>query len=153
MQDDTPNERPAGFTVQVTIDCADPHGLADWWAETLRWEVEPQDEGFIRSMIEQGHANEADTCTHRGALVWREGAAIRPAGEPTAGQPRMLFQLVGEPKTVKNRVHLDVRPTTDDLERLRVELVARGATVVGGGRQGPHEWVTFADPEGNEFCL
>ena len=153
MQNDAPNELPGGFAVQVTIDCADPHALAAWWAETLCWEVEPQDEGFIRSMIEQGHASQADTREYRGALVWREGAAIRPIGDPGPGQPRILFQLVSEPKTVKNRVHLDVRPTTPDLAALRDELVARGATVVGGGRQGPHEWVTLADPEGNEFCV
>ncbi len=54
---------------------------------------------------------------------------------------------------MKNRVHLDVRPTTDDVGALRDELVRRGAAIVGGGRQGPHEWVTFADPEGNEFCV
>ena len=153
MQEDTTNERSDGFAVQVTIDCADPHALAAWWAETLCWEVEPQDEGFIRSMIEQGHASQADTREYRGALVWREGAAIGPIGEAGPGQPRILFQLVGEPKTVKNRVHLDVRPTVADLAALRDRLVARGATVVGGGRQGPHEWVTLADPEGNEFCV
>ena len=153
MADETSTRSSDGFNVQVTIDCADPHELATWWAATLRWEVEPQDEGFIRSMIAQGHATEADTRTYRGALVWREAAAILPTGEPGQGQPRILFQLVGEPKTVKNRVHLDVRPTSDDLESLRAELVARGATIVGGGRQGPHEWVTLADPEGNEFCV
>ena len=153
MRDDTPDQQSDGFSVQVTIDCADPHELANWWAETLRWEVEPQDENFIRAMIEQGHAADADTRTYLGALVWREGAAIRPIGEPGQGQPRILFQLVGEPKTVKNRVHLDVRPTVTDLSQLRDELVERGATIVGGGRQGPHEWVTFADPEGNEFCV
>jgi len=151
MNDETSADRPDGFAIQVTVDCADPHGLADWWAETLRWDVEPQDEGFIRSMIEQGHATDADTRTHRGSLVWKEGAAINPVGDPTSGQPRMLFQLVEEPKAVKNRVHLDVRTSGVDLAALRDELVKRGATVVGGGRQGPHEWVTLADPEGNEF--
>ena len=40
-----------------------------------------------------------------------------------------------------------------DLDALRAGLVERGATIVGGGRQGPHEWVTYADPEGNEFCI
>jgi hypothetical protein len=153
MADQTAADVSDGFSIQVTIDCADPHGLADWWAETLRWEVEPQDEGLIRSMIDQGHASEADTVVHRGSLVWREGAAIRPSGTPGAGQPRMLFQLVGEAKTVKNRVHLDVRTAGVDLPALRDELIERGATIVGGGRQGPHEWVTLADPEGNEFCV
>ena len=35
---------------QVTIDCAEPHELADWWAEALGWQVEPSDEAFIRRM-------------------------------------------------------------------------------------------------------
>ena len=153
MSESSSDGRPEPFTVQVTVDCADPHGLAEWWAETLRWEVEPQDEDFIRSMIEQGHAAQSDTIRHRGALVWRDGAAIRPNGEPSGGQPRILFQLVPEPKTVKNRVHLDLRPTGLDPEVIRAELIRRGASVVGVGRQGPHEWVTLTDPEGNEFCV
>src|SRR4051812_44569855 len=91
---------------QVVVDCAAPHELADWWAETLGWQVEPQDEAFIRRMIEGGYASEADTARHRGALVWREGAAIN-SSDP--GRPRVLFQLVPEAKSVKNRVHLDLR--------------------------------------------
>src|SRR3712207_9533943 len=90
--------------VQIVIDCADPHGLADWWAEVLGWQVEPQDEAFIRRMVATGAATEADTTTHRGALVWRSGAALR---SPAPGRPRLLFQLVPEAKTVQNRVHLD----------------------------------------------
>ena len=142
------------MTVQVTIDSVDAHALADWWAETLGWEVEHQDEAFIRSMIEQGHATEADTTTHRGALVWKGAAAIGPPDPGGPGQPRMLFQDVPEAKAIKNRVHLDLRAgPDDDLAAIRDRLVERGATVVGGGREGPHEWVTLADPEGNEFCL
>ena len=148
-----PNE--AGWNVQVTIDTARPHELADWWGETLRWEVEPQDEAFIRSMIEQGFATDDDTVVHRGSLVWKEATAVRPRtgdGEPAG--PRLLFQQVPEAKTVKNRVHLDLRPPRDaDRDALRADLEARGAKRVGSGRQGPHEWVVFADPEANEFCL
>ena len=77
--------------VQIMIDCADPHGLADWWAETLGWQVEPQDEAFIRRTVESGAASAEDTTTHRGALVWRSGAAIN---SPEPGRPRVLFQLV-----------------------------------------------------------
>ena len=137
-------------TFQVVIDAADPHAQADWWAETLGWEVEPQDEAFIRSMIDQGHATDADTTVHRGHLVWREGAAIN---SPVAGSPRVLFQLVPEAKTVKNRVHLDVRTGDGDAESVRAALLARGATQIGSGRQGPHSWVVLTDPEGNEFCV
>ena len=66
-------------TIQVTIDCRDPHVLADWWAETLGWAVEAQDPVFIQRMIDQGHATDDDTRIHRGALVWRAGAAIHAA--------------------------------------------------------------------------
>ena len=65
----------------------------------------------------------------------------------------MLFQLVPEAKTVKNRVHLDVRIGADDVERAVTELTARGAKFLHTGRQGPHTWATLADPEGNEFCV
>lgn len=140
-------------TIQITVDCHDPHTLADWWAETLQWEVEPQDEAFIRSMINQGHATDADTMMHNGSLVWSTGAAIRPP-EVVAGQPRLLFQQVPEDKTAKNRMHVDIRPEEgSDVETLRNQLIERGATVLWEGQQGPHTWVTMADPEGNEFCI
>jgi glyoxalase superfamily protein len=140
------------YEFQVTVDSGDPHGLADWWAETLGWQVEPQDEAFIRRMISAGHAADSDTRLHNGALVWKEGAAIRHP-EGTERAPRVLFQLVPEGKTVKNRVHLDVRIGADDVERAVAGLTARGAKFLHTGQQGPHSWVTLADPEGNEFCV
>ena len=142
------------FNIQVAIDCKNPHELADWWAETLGWEVEPQDEAFIRSMIEQGYATEADTLMHRGKLVWRDGAAISPAEDTDPGtRRRFLFQPVPEAKTVKNRVHWDVRLDGRDKDEARAELEARGAKHLWTANQGPHEWHTMADPEGNEFCI
>jgi hypothetical protein len=140
------------YEFQVTVDSADPHAMADWWAQTLGWQVEPQDEAFIRRMISEGYATDGDTTRHNGALVWRVGAAIsHPNG--TGRAPRVLFQLVPEPKTVKNRVHLDVRIGTDDVERTVADLTARGAKSLHTGQQGPLSWVTLADPEGNEFCV
>jgi hypothetical protein len=140
------------YEFQVTVDCADPHELADWWAETLDWQVEPQDEAFIRRMISAGHAADSDTRRHDGTLVWKAGAAIRHPGGPQRA-PRVLFQLVPEAKTVKNRLHLDVRIGADDVEHAVAGLVARGAKVLHSGQQGHHAWVTLADPEGNEFCV
>lgn len=144
-----------GLNIQIAIDCRNPHELADWWAETLDWAVEPQDEGFIRSMIEKGFATEAETKTHNGKLVWATGAAIRPVEELDAKDParRLLFQTVPEAKTVKNRVHWDVRLDGRDKDEVRAELEARGATFLWTASQGPHEWHTMADPEGNEFCI
>jgi hypothetical protein len=138
-------------TVQVTFDCAEPHTLADWWAETLGWSVEPQDEDFIRRMVDEGHATIDETTTHHGRLVWAAGCAI--TSPERAPAPRILFQRVPEAKAGKNRVHLDLRPDTEDLAAFRARLVSRGATALHEGRQGPHTWVTFADPEGNEFCV
>jgi hypothetical protein len=141
--------------IQIVVDCKNPHELADWWAETLEWAVEPQDEAFIHSMIEQGFATEAETTTHRGKLVWREGAAIRPPEELDAKAPahRVLFQIVPEEKTAKNRVHWDVRLAGGDKDAVRAALEARGATFLWSANQGPHSWHTMADPEGNEFCI
>jgi hypothetical protein len=140
------------YTFQVTFDSADPHALADWWADALGWEVEPSDEGFIRSMIEQGYAKDDDTTTHNGRLVWRSGAAINHPDGPVRA-PRMLFQLVPEGKTVKNRVHLDLRVAPEDPAEVVARLMAGGATHLHDGRQGRHTWVTLADPEGNELCV
>jgi hypothetical protein len=142
------------YDFQVVVDSADPHTLADWWAEALGWAVEPSDEAFIRKMIEQGHATEDDTTTHRGVLVWKIGAAIRPPAGPENGpHRRILFQSVPEPKTVKNRLHLDVRVGAENVESELERLTVRGATFLHRGRQGPYSWVTIADPEGNELCL
>ena len=138
------------FDCQVVIDSSAPHELADWWAETLGWPVEQQDEAFIRRTVESGAASEADTMRHRGALVWKIGAALN---SPDPGRPRVLFQQVPEPKTVKNRVHLDVRVGPDRREAEVARLLERGATELWRGSQGPFEWVTLADPEGNEFCV
>ena len=138
------------FDFQVAIDCSAPHVLADWWAEVLGWEVEAQDEAFIRRMVSSGAASEEDTAVHRGALVWRMGAAIT---SPEPGRPRVLFQQVPEPKTGKNRLHLDVRIGPERQEAEVTRLLGLGATELWRGSQGPHSWVTMADPEGNEFCV
>jgi hypothetical protein len=64
---------------------------------------------------------------------------------PGAPFESIVFVPVPEPKTVKNRVHLDV--TTPDLD----ELVAVGATVLRP-QGGDIRWTVLADPDGNEFC-
>ncbi|MCW2635482.1 MAG: hypothetical protein JWQ99_1849 [Blastococcus sp.] len=138
------------YDFQVAVDCSDPHVLADWWAEVLGWRVEPQDEAFIQRMVDAGHAPAHETRRYRGALVWATGAALN---SPEPGRPRLLFQLVPEAKTVKNRMHLDVRVGPEHQEAEVARLLALGATELWRGAQGPHTWVTLADPEGNEFCV
>ncbi|MFD8498294.1 VOC family protein [Amycolatopsis sp. NPDC059657] len=138
------------YEFQIVVDSADPHTLADWWADMLGWDVEPSKEDFIREMIAQGHATDADTKTHKGVLVWREGQAIL---HPDGSGRRILFMLVPEGKTVKNRIHLDLRIGEDKREAELERLTALGAKELHRGRQGPHWWITIADPEGNELCL
>jgi len=96
-----------GYEFQVTVDSAHPHEQAKWWAAALGWAAEPSDEDFIRGLVAAGHAKESDTTTFEGVLVWREGAAISDPEHPE--RPRVLFQLVPESKTVKNRLHFDIR--------------------------------------------
>ncbi|WP_298456848.1 VOC family protein [uncultured Cellulomonas sp.] len=70
-----------------------------------------------------------------------------------SGLPELLFLRVPEAKSVKNRLHLDVRPPdgSDQAHEL-ARLLAHGARRVDIG-QGDVPWVVLADPEGNEFCL
>ena len=63
------------------------------------------------------------------------------------------MQHVPEAKTVKYRVHLDLRVGEEGREAEVARLVGLGATKLWIGRQGPQTWVTMADPEGNEFCV
>ncbi|MGJ9402934.1 VOC family protein [Arthrobacter sp. KK5.5] len=143
-----------GLNIQMTVDCRDPHVQADWWAETLGWSVEPTEESFVRDMIAQGHATDADTREYNGKLVWRLGTAICPT-EQLGRKPRqrILFQEVPEPKTVKNRVHWDMNLEGGDRDELRAALESRGATFLYEESQGPFHWYTMRDPEGNEFCF
>ena len=89
------------------------------------------------------------------ALGYRELEAgesgVEIAGDRD-GDPMLSFVTVPEAKTVKNRVHLDVRPTgsmTEEVERVS----ALGGTVRGYIEEGGSFWTQMRDPEGNEFCI
>jgi hypothetical protein len=135
----------------VTIDCADPRRLAGFWSATLGYQPQPPPPGY--------HSWE-EFARDRGIPPerWNDyGAAVDPDGRG----PRLFFQRVPEPKTVKNRVHLDVNITAGvDPARRRDHLAAEVRRMVGLGAtevrtvdepQGYH--VVMRDPEGNEFCL
>jgi catechol 2,3-dioxygenase-like lactoylglutathione lyase family enzyme len=112
----------------ITIDCADPFALAQFWAEVTGYREDP----------ENGNAP-GDP----------EALLLGPANSPN-----LLFVGVQEPKQVKNRLHMDLQPT----DRSRDEEVARvralGATLFADHRRPDGSgWVTLADPEGNEFCV
>jgi hypothetical protein len=139
--------------VQVTIDCSDPARLAAFWASALDCVVQPPPGGF--GTWEEALDAWGVPAEHRND----RSAVVDPAG---AG-PRIFFQRVPEPKTVKNRVHLDVRGAPGlagearmtALEELAAALEAAGAQrlrrVEPGGLDAGH--LVMADPEGNEFCL
>jgi catechol 2,3-dioxygenase-like lactoylglutathione lyase family enzyme len=65
--------------------------------------------------------------------------------------PTLLFEPVPEAKVVKNRIHIDVRPTEDQQAEVG-RIIGLGATLIDIG-QGDVSWVVLADPEGNEFCV
>jgi Glyoxalase-like domain len=105
---------------QTIIDAADPIALGQWWANALGWVAVGDSESEYE---------------------------IRPAPDRLPG---LLFVPVREPKTEKNRLHLDFRPDDRDAEVER--LLALGAVRADVG-QGEQSWVVLADPEGNEFCV
>jgi predicted enzyme related to lactoylglutathione lyase len=70
---------------------------------------------------------------------------------PDDAGTRIAFAAVPEPRSAKNRVHLDL--ATDDRERTTAELVGLGASVIDTRTTGDHTWTVMADPEGNEFCV
>ncbi len=75
-------------------------------------------------------------------------ASLRPRSGP-----RLELVRVADPRTVKNRVHLDVAPGVDDDQEAEVaRLVALGARPVDVG-QGDVSWTVLASPEGDEFCV
>jgi hypothetical protein len=118
------------FVSHTTVDCAHAYELSEWWKQLL---------GYVDV---DGDPN----------LPGHEECMVL---DPGSGH-RILFIEVPEPKAVKNRLHLDLRPRSgsrdDEVERVR----ALGATEVADhrGQHGPGTgWVVMADPEGNEFCI
>jgi Glyoxalase-like domain len=103
------------------IDCAEPAALAQFWAAALGYEVQPSD----------------------------DPSEVMVSPKSGTG-PSLGFFRVPEGKTVKNRLHLDLRPEDQVAEVER--LIGLGARKVDIG-QGSQTWVVLADPEGNEFCV
>jgi len=77
--------------------------------------------------------------------------------EPPAGSredavvPDLLFLRVPEAKSVKNRLHIDLRP--DDQAGEVERIIGLGAKRIDIGQAADSTWVVLADPEGNEFCI
>ena len=113
----------------LTFDTGDPVRVATFWAAALGYDLVDPDPA---------------------------GAYIADPSGQTRG---IFFQPVPEPKTAKNRVHLDLRPSgtmREEVDRLRrlgateLDLVEKDASAVDGQ---PTFWTVMEDVEGNEFCV
>jgi hypothetical protein len=109
------DDKPAGL-MEIVVDTADPVRIAGWWADVLGGEHKDHEHGY--SYVEN---------------------------IPEAPFQWLVFVPVPEPKTVKNRIHIDV--TTADVQL----LVTAGATLLRA-QDDEIGWSVLADPDGNEFC-
>lgn len=107
----------------ITIDCAEPRELAEFWTRALDLEVAFDADGYF--------------------LMLRSSA--NPA------QPYLGLQKVPEEKAGKNRVHVDF--STDDPDGEIARLVELGATVGDRHEVPGLTWTVLFDPAGNEFCV
>jgi hypothetical protein len=104
----------------IAIDCTDPMLVASFWRAALRLEL-------------HGPNDDDD--------LWLD---------PGSDCPGILFGEVPEAKSVKDRIHIDIRP--DDQAAEVERLISLGARRVDIG-QGDVTLVVMADPEANEFCV
>ncbi|MFE6184088.1 VOC family protein [Streptomyces sp. NPDC056465] len=108
----------------VAVDCANAYELARFWSEALGRPLHPDD---------APGDPEIDVMLAQG--------------------PLLHFNQVPEPKTLKNRLHLCLRPETTREEEVE-RLLGLGATLLDDRREpGGAGWAVLADPEGNEFCV
>jgi hypothetical protein len=159
MGDDRPiglGRKPVPVRFQLVIDCADPDLQARFWAAALGYELAPVPAGFAswKAFYRELGVPEEE-------LVDGADRISDPAGHG----PSVWFHVVGEAKTVKNRLHLDVRASgewTDPIEARRgrvdteaARLAGLGATITGPlAEEGlDHYAVGMLDPEGNEFDI
>ncbi|HEY7274872.1 MAG TPA: VOC family protein [Trebonia sp.] len=109
----------------LCIDSAHPSKSADFWEAALGWRRTYDTDSEVVLEPPEGSLE--------------DGVA-----------PDLLFLKVAEPKTVKNRLHLDLRPKDQAAEVARLEGLGARRVDVG---QGDVSWVVLADPDGNEFCV
>lgn len=107
----------------LAIDADDPPRVAEFWCAVLGWRI-----------VERSDA----------------GVSIAAAD---GSWPTIDVLSVPEGKTVKNRLHLDLRADGVTTDEELGRLLALGATRIDVGQAPDSTWVVLADPEGNEFCL
>lgn len=125
--------------VQITFDCLDPAAQATFWAAVLGYP--PPDIGGTDDVMR--------------AMGRTKGGWYR-IEDPSGTRPILNFQRVPEPKTIKNRLHLDVTAVGDEPDSLEAEverLVHLGATRHRVVTDDAGTFFTLLDPERNEFCV
>lgn len=136
-------------TIQVAFDAVDPHRLARFWAEALEYVVEDHT-GVVRQLLAVGHLREDEAVVDGDHWAFRD---VATCVDPHGVGPRLFFQRVPEPKTAKNRVHLDLQVGADVAPAEVRRLVALGATVAWKTADRGPVTTTLRDPEGNELCV
>jgi Glyoxalase-like domain len=120
---------------EIVVDCRDPGALAAFWAAALGYRVVRTEEGQVEI-----------------APRVEEPADLAERVRRAPGVPALVFVAVPEAKTVKNRLHLDLRPVGGSHQAEVERLLGLGARRADVG-QGEVPWAVLADPEGNEFCV
>ncbi|VAW06105.1 hypothetical protein MNBD_ACTINO02-218 [hydrothermal vent metagenome] len=113
---------PSPLVTAVMIDCADATVMARFWGELLQLE----DLGTRANYTWLGPIN-------------RDGVIS------------LGFQQVDEPKTTKNRIHLDMR--SRDVKATVARVVSLGGSHMADHQLDDIAWAVVTDPEGNEFCV
>jgi hypothetical protein len=146
------------MTWQLVIDCREPSRLVTFWAEALGYRPQPPPDG--QPTWRDWYLSVGVPAEELG-----EGDCLDRLEDPTGAGPSIWFQAVPEPKSVKNRLHIDVkvgggRAVPLPERRAAVDakvarLTALGARVLGSmdDPDNNHYAVQLADPEGNEFCV
>jgi hypothetical protein len=141
-----PEEAVVAVRIDLTLDAVSPTTLAEFWKSALGYEDEPPPPPFATReewLVQFGDDDDDDD----------DGAWLH---DPAGVGPRLCILQVPEPKTVKNRLHIDIRVSSgvgaDERWATITAAVAR-LTSVGGSVLAEYEGhhVTMADPEGNEF--
>jgi predicted enzyme related to lactoylglutathione lyase len=115
--------RNTGPVAAVVVDCVDRQAMAAFWTIAANWPIQHSNDDLV--------------------------ALRAPAND---GFYLEMLE-VGEPKTVKNRVHLDVAPYPDADQQAEVDRLAKLGAKLAEVGQGDVSWVVMADPEGQEFCV
>lgn len=112
----------------VQVDCADPVALAGFWCQVLGVEI-------VEVLGDPPHYVNLGP----------------PAG--AASGPALAFQRVPEPKSSKNRLHLDIAVDDVELATTQVKAIGGSRTPTDDVSEHGYHWRVMADPDGNEFCL